>query len=215
MGLGAGFHLIDNHKDHKDKDKERKSKDKDKGQDVSSTKLKDKEKDQDVSSAKEKEKEKEKDVPATKTKDKEKEEGVLPAKRKLVDDPPIDTSAVSYGWTAMIEDWLCSPTNVGATASAPISRGEALNPRLALNNRPISSVDLARRLSKKDQRQSRGREYNDVPLTSNSLDSFNICSLPNAFQGTDDGHIPRRLHSQGYSQFHQRFNGFHLTYGWY
>jgi hypothetical protein len=151
MGLGAGFHLIENLKD-----KERKSKDKDKGQDPSSTKMKDKEKDQDVSSAKTKDKDQ--DVSVTKSKDKEKEEAVVLVKRRPLDDPALDTPAVSYGWTAMIEDWLCTPTHVGTTPSAPSSHGESPSPLLALNDRPISSGDLSRRLSKKEQRKGQGRK---------------------------------------------------------
>jgi hypothetical protein len=103
MGLGAGFKFIDKDKD-RDKEKER-AKDRNRDYDAPRSKLKDKDDSGSINRRKGSEESVEHDVPT------------VPA----------------YGWTSMIEDWLCSGTK--STPSIPDAR----------TSEDLSAGDLERR----------------------------------------------------------------------
>lgn len=167
MGLGAGFKLMDHHKD-----KEKDNKDKDKEKDKENLKGKEKED----------------------AKGKEKDDARAQA---------LEPSA-NYGWTAMIEEWLCSSTCSGVLPTpSPSSNVDSPTHVLALPHNALSSGDPRRNGAGKDQRKHKGCQLHILwRVWTASL--IMRRSVSNARQGEVDGYLLGAVRSPRHTPARQR-----------
>jgi hypothetical protein len=85
-------------------------------------------------------------------------------KRSSTDSINVETPGASYGWTGMIEDWLCSGNPSGNPSPSP--GGET--PPLQVNGKPISNDNTSPSLHEK-KHKAKGREYANTPLPAGLL----------------------------------------------